>query len=251
MLKKDMKTWLWIFGIAIAILLIFLISSVINAHRYENKAKEYDNLEDNLLLCLGNLSIKEKQYNDLERVKNTAISALTQNQTSLKDELVQLKADLETCQASLQESTDLIKEKDKTIAQLQSDLSKCSNYTAALKELEDKLSQCQISLTESRKLQDKRAINFLGLTLTIFEIKIVQIISGLFILLLLTFPLSVNLGVSNGVAVSWVLTSIIVAVIAFLLEKFKIDLPLMPEILWLLIIFGVLFTLFAYLFRNL
>ena len=250
MLKKDMKALLWIFGVAIALLIAFLIFSSISANRYEDKAKKYDDVEKNLSSCISNLAIKETQYNDLQRVKDAAISALTENQTSLQKEIEQLKKDLGTCRDSLQKSTELIKEKDKIITQLQRDLNKCTNYTAALEELENKLSQCQTSLTESRKMQDKRTINFLGLTLSIFEIKIIQIISGLFILLLFTFPLSVNLEVSNRVAVSWVLTSIITAIIAFLLENFKISLPLMPEAVWLLIFSGVLFTFFVYISRE-
>lgn len=248
--KPELIVLVKILVIVLVIVGIGFIISLISNAIFKSKINNFDKIDSDLQTCYGNLSDKVKELGILEHKKGILINALTTNKETLSEDINNLKLELGSCQELLQDTNNTIKEKNQLILDLQSQLIKCENYSETLAKLEDKLITCNTNLNEARRLKDSDVINFFGLILTVKEIEVVEIVSVMFIFLLISIPLSISFKLPNGFVFGWALSALITALIAYIIEINSINIPLMANALWYLIFFIILLFVFGLIFKN-
>ncbi|MBI2657757.1 hypothetical protein HYX08_03630 [Candidatus Woesearchaeota archaeon] len=204
-----------------------------------NKSKNYDTVNNNLKTCLDNLKLKEAELNDTVKVKNAAISALTQDKDTLNAKLLQLGKDIEKCNSSLENANALINQKNQKILEISGNLEKCAGNSSSMPVNE--LTKCN---TELAKIS-QGTINYFGLNLSVYFIQIVQII--FLFSLVITIPLSFEAHIENKrIAWSWIWAAILTAIVMIILENFIQKLYFLWHAGIALIVFILFYCLFYF-----
>ncbi|MBI2101853.1 hypothetical protein HYT53_04560 [Candidatus Woesearchaeota archaeon] len=235
MLKKTLTAIAIVVSIVAFIFLIGWVISSLTANEYKDKAKSYDDLQNELTLCHGNLTQKQLQYNNLQKVKDTAIDALTKDKTELNNNLQNLGQELDSCNKTQQG-------KNLEIGNLKNKLTNCTSNQPNVS------NNCPVALSPAPS--DKTM--FFGSVMDVSTIKIIGTISVITLITLLTIPFSLafTINLKIGVVVSWFIANALTVAVQIILEVIEADLDFKIRSLITVVVFTVIFALFAYATRD-